>query len=126
MELSVSVGSKFVVPGVVFLLTLASGVWLGLNGKPFNGVLFNLHKLIALGGVILAGMQIVRALRAVDAGTLLIALVIVAGLCILALFASGALISAGVWKYTLLRGVHTTASILVTLALAGVAYLLAR
>ena len=37
--------SKFTAPGVVFILTLIFGFWLSSTGKPYNGVLFNIHKL---------------------------------------------------------------------------------
>ena len=34
--------SKFITPGIVFLLTLVFGFWLSNAGKPYNGILFNI------------------------------------------------------------------------------------
>ena len=52
------IASKFIAPGIVFLLTLVFGFWLNNSGKPYNGILFNIHKLIALGAVVATAMQI--------------------------------------------------------------------
>ena len=58
--------SNFITPGIAFLLTLAFGLWLSLAGKPYNGLLFNTHKLIALGAVVVTSMQIYQVSRALN------------------------------------------------------------
>ena len=40
--------AKLLIPGIVFLLTLASGLWLSRSGKPLKAAIFIVHKLIAL------------------------------------------------------------------------------
>jgi len=86
--------SKNLICGLLFLLTLISGLWLSRSGKPFNGMIFTMHKLIALGTVIVIGMNLYHLYRAVEARTLVVLSVIVAsGLLFLALFVSGALLS---------------------------------
>ena len=50
-------------PGIVLLLTLASGIWLSNSGKPLNTAIFTLHKLIALGVVILTAIQFFNLLK---------------------------------------------------------------
>ncbi len=84
--------TRFVLPAVLLGLTLAFGFWLSRSGRPFNAGLFNLHKLIALATVITAGLQFARLLK-VQAPAVSLILVIIAALCALALFASGALLS---------------------------------
>jgi hypothetical protein len=71
-------------------------------------LLFNLHKLIALGAVILAGRQVYLLMAAFSGTTLIIALVI-AAICIIALFISGALMSAAKLDYRLLLTIHRIA-----------------
>ena len=44
-----SITSKFLTPGIGFPVTLAFGFCMSRNGKPYNGILFNVHKRIALG-----------------------------------------------------------------------------
>lgn len=117
---------NFILPIAALLLSLAFGFWLSHKGKPYHPVLFNVHKLLALGVVILMGLQFVRYLRGVE-GTLLFLLVLAgAALLVIALFTSGALMSADKYKYAILRAVHRLASATLVLALLGLFYLLSR
>ena len=100
--------AEFLTPGLVFLLTLAFGFWLSQRGKPYNGLLFNFHKLIALGAVILAGRQVYLLFNPGSGAILFIAL-LVAAICSVALFASGALMSAAKLDYRLLLTIHRIA-----------------
>ena len=45
-----------IIAGIFFLFILLSGFWLSRSGKPYNGLIFNIHKLIGLG----AGIYLVR------------------------------------------------------------------
>lgn len=118
--------TKFTTPGIALLLTLAFGFWLSHVGKPYNVPLFNVHKLIALGGVVVAVIQLVKVLKDVDSLALIIVLLVVAGLCIIALFASGALMSMEKLDYTLTLTIHRIAPVVMVIAMAVVAYLLVR
>jgi hypothetical protein len=121
-----NIASNFIPSGIVFLLTLVFGVWLSLAGKPYNEILFNIHKLIALGGVILAAWQIAQMLKGGGYPAALPVLLAAAALCVIALFASGALMSAGKLDYTVMLTVHRIALIAVVLAMAMIIYLLER
>ena len=100
---------NFLWTGLVFVLVLGSGFWLSRLGKPLNPLLFNVHKLIALGCVVLAGLQFARTLNAVPPQGLVIGLLVVAAGCVLALFVSGALMSVGRLNPTALLAVHRIA-----------------
>jgi ribose/xylose/arabinose/galactoside ABC-type transport system permease subunit len=58
--------TKFIIPGIIFLLTLVFGIWLSNSSKPYNGILFNIHKLIALVAVIVTTMQIYMILKGME------------------------------------------------------------
>jgi hypothetical protein len=116
--------STFATPGVVFLLTLASGFWLSNSGKPLNTALFTVHKLIALGAVVATGFQLFGALRGAQLQALVVALLVVAGLSVVALFATGALMSLNNANYVLLHTVHRIAPVLCVTALALAVYLI--
>jgi hypothetical protein len=107
--------SKFVLPGILFMLTLAFGFWLSRVGKPYNGLLFNIHKLIALGSVVLTGIQLSKMLHAPD--LLLVALLTVSTLCVIALFVSGALMSAEKSDDALLLTIHRVAPVILVVGL---------
>jgi hypothetical protein len=117
--------SKFFLPIVLFLLTLTFGFWLGQVGRPYNGILFNIHKLIALGTVILAGIQIFKTPGGFDLPLTIIAL-IVAGLCVVALFASGAFLSIGNLDYQAMKTIHNIALAVLVVSLALAFYFLNR
>jgi hypothetical protein len=86
--------SKTAICGLLVLFTLLSGVWLSHSGKPYNSMIFTIHKLIALATVIIIGMNVHHLFRAID-GNILVALGVIAisGLLFLVLFISGALLS---------------------------------
>jgi hypothetical protein len=115
---------KFLTPGIVFLLTLASGVWLSSSGKPLNSILFNLHKLTALAAVILLVIQFVNTFKGTHPQSLLIAMIVLAGVCVLALFITGAMMSIGIPAYALILVIHRVAMALMTVSLAETIYLL--
>ena len=44
-----SLNLKFIYTGIFFLFILLSGFWVSRSGKPYNGLIFNIHKFIGLG-----------------------------------------------------------------------------
>ncbi|HTX90191.1 MAG TPA: hypothetical protein VMC09_03155 [Anaerolineales bacterium] len=118
--------SKFVLPGILLALTLAFGLWLSLAGKPYNSLLFNVHKLIALAAVVVVGVLVYREFRAAPPATLVVALLVLAGICVIALFATGAIMSIGTGNYQLILTIHRIALVLLPIALIGMGYFLTK
>ena len=116
--------SRFVTPGIVFLLTLVFGFWLSRSGKPYNGILFNIHKLIALGTVILTSVQVYKSFKILEPQSLLIISLISAVICVLVLFASGAFLSIGNVNYETAKLTHNIALVGAVLAMGSSIYLL--
>jgi hypothetical protein len=117
--------SKFITPGVGFLLTLAFGFWLGRIGKPYNGLLFNIHKLISLGAVVVTAIQVYKSFNLLEPRFMFVVLIVLAGLCVAALFASGAFLSIGNVNYQVAKTIHNIAMGLSIVVLAAV-YLFTR
>ena len=115
--------SKFLAPAILLLLTLAFGVWLSLSGKPYNAILFNIHKLAALAAVVVMAIQLYWLLKRIPIQVPPIVLIIVAGLCVLVLFLSGAMMSAGKPDYPMMLSIHRKAIILLVVEVAGTIYL---
>ena len=118
--------SRFSLPAILLILTLAFGFWLSSAGKPYNGILFNLHKLIALGGVIYTGWQFLQWMKTADASLALTILLAVTALCVIALFASGGLLSAAKLDYALMLLIHRLGVGTLVLSLGSVLYLLGK
>jgi hypothetical protein len=104
--------SKFAVAGVLFVLTLAFGLWLSHAGKPYNGLLFNAHKLLALAAVVVAAWQARDELALAGPQARFILLLVLAGVSIVALFATGALMSIGKGEQATFLKVHKAAIVL--------------
>lgn len=116
--------SKFYIPMVGFALTVAFGFWLGRLGKPYNVPLFNIHKLIALGVVIITSMRVYEAVKALPVQAVVIGLIAMTGLAIVALFVSGAFLSIGNVDYETIKTIHNIAPVVVVIAMGLVIYLL--
>lgn len=118
--------SRFITPGIIFILTLVFGFWLSLSGKPYNCSLFNIHKLIALAMVVILAMQVYRIFKTSEPQALIIILIIVTAICVVALFATGAFMSIGNLKYEVMLTIHRIALVLGFSVMAVIIYLLAR
>jgi len=116
--------SRFFLPIIGFIVTVAFGFWLSKVGKPYNVPLFNVHKLIALGTVIITSIQVHGALKGIPVQALVIVLVVVAALAAVALFLSGAFLSIGNVKYEVVKLIHNIAPVVAVLALGGAIYVL--
>lgn len=118
-----NIAPGFLLPGIGFLVTLSFGFWLSRLGKPYNGILFNIHKLIALGAVVLTTLQIYNWFKVSEPPTLLVGLIVLAGLSVVALFASGAFMSIGKLDHKTMKLVHNVAPVLLVIA-AGLTFYL--
>lgn len=115
--------SRFSTPTIGFLVTVTFGFWVSKVGKPYNGILFNIHKMIALGTVILTSVQVYKLLKVIEPQSLLIVSLVVAVMCVVALFASGAFLSIGNVKYETVKLIHNIAPIIAVLAMGSAIYL---
>lgn len=117
--------SRIVLIGVLFLLTFAFGLWLSHAGKPYSSLLFNIHKLIALGAVIVTAITVYQARANVTIGSFTFTAVVATGLLFVALFVSGALLSIGQPDSAAILIVHRVAPWLVVITAALTMYSLA-
>ena len=103
---------------VLFLLTIGFGIWIALQGKPYGMVLFTVHKLTAIGATVLAAFFCFSILKNASTGGKVIVLVIIAVISVIALLATGALMSINNDPVALyLRIIHSISSI--SLAISG-------
>ena len=89
-----TITSKLVVTGILFLLTLVSGTIVSHSSRPLNIWLVTVHKLIAVGTVVLIGIAVNQLYKTSD-GKLFIemSIMIISGILFLALIATGALLT---------------------------------
>ena len=100
------------------IVTVILGLWLSRLGKPYQEVLFNIHKLLALAAVVLVGLQFSNWIKSGEIQSELVWLLVLIALIVIILFASGALMSLDKGKYKWLQWSHRIAP--VALVLLGV------
>ena len=116
---------KVVGASLFFLFIFLSGIWLGRSGKPLNGLVVTIHKLIALAAGIFMIITLYRMNQATAlAATELIA-ALVAGLSFLGMAVSGGLLSTGKPTPPAILRLHQVVSVVTVLSTAVTLYLLA-
>lgn len=118
MSISASVPmSRIVTCGLLFVFTLLSGMWLSHLGKPFNGMVFTIHKLIAVATVIIIARNVYQLYKVVDVQALVTpGTILITGLLFATLIVTGALLSL---KISLPDAIHTIHQVTPWLALAA-------
>jgi hypothetical protein len=109
--------SNFLSPALIFMLTVAFGFWLRKKGKPYNGLLFNVHKLLALGNVIITAMVVSRMAENMHMPIAMVVPLVLAALSVIALFGTGALMSIEKLDYSLVRMIHRISIAVLVLAM---------
>jgi hypothetical protein len=106
-----SILSKIVGCGAGFILILVSGVATSNAGKPYNPALFGLHKIAAVGTIVLLVVIVRNLARTVELRALTPAVFVITGLLFIALVVSGALLSLSIAPEVVLR-VHQVVPLL--------------
>lgn len=121
-----TVSTKLVGAGILFLLTLVTGVIVSQSNRPFNVGLVTLHKLIAVGTIILIGIAVNQLYKTVDGKLLVeVSLLIISGVLFLALIATGALLTREEMQLpAVVLKIHQVAPLLALVSSAIVLYLL--
>ena len=110
--------------GLIFLGTVGVGFWVSRLGKPYNAILFNIHKLLALAGVVLVVLRLMRLDPFVDFPLLALVLIGAAFLGVLALFISGAFLSIQEEISGVVLSIHRVSSVVVAFTSLAALYVL--
>lgn len=123
-----TITSKLIAAGILFLLTLISGVILSRSGRPFSIGLVTLHKLIAAGTVVLIGMAVNQLYKTVDGKAFIeMSVMVISTILFLALIATGALLTREEMQLPeVVLSIHKLAPLLALVSSATTVYLLAR
>jgi hypothetical protein len=86
--------TELIYPTLILLVVIIGfGIWVNRAGKPYPGILFNIHKLLALGAVILTTVRLYQLDPLATFPTIVLILIGLAVLSVIALFATGAVMS---------------------------------
>lgn len=101
--------------GLLYLLTIGTGIWLSNSGRPLSTLFITVHKLVALATVVLTSMLFWSLLKHIQADALLTGLMITSTVFVIALFVTGALLSTDKPANNLLLMIHRIAPVLLAL-----------
>ena len=110
--------------GILFVITVGFGFWVSRMGKPYHALLFNIHKLVALGGVILGSIRIFKLDPLAEFPLLVIGLLGVAAVCVITMFATGAVMSIKEEETRLVLTIHQISPFLIIILMGLAVYLL--
>ncbi len=116
--------NPYILPGILCIVILGFGFWTSRSGKPYPGSLFNIHKLAALGGVVLVVIRAVQLdllAKFSNPGWVWGAAAVLA---VMALFGSGAALSIREGDSPVFRRIHQVGIGLLLVSGAGLVYLL--
>ncbi len=104
---------------ILFVIMLIAGFWMSKQGKPYNAIIFNVHKLVALAVVVFLFFIFRDLLKQGEASSIAIVLLVILGLSIVALFVTGALMSGEKPLDKMLQLAHriSTATMIISIAL---------
>jgi hypothetical protein len=115
---------RIVGAGLFFLFIFLSGFWLSGSGKPYNGIILTIHKLISLAAVVFLGIAIYQRNQAAALSALELAASVVTGLLFLGAVITGGLLSTGKPMPAIILRLHQIAPYLTVLSAAAALYLL--
>lgn len=118
--------SKYLVTGLLFLLILTVGMLLKKAGKPYPIALFTIHKLTALAFAVYTVVNLTGLLKNVHTSGLIWGMLVVAGLCVIALFSTGAILSFEKPATQMIFVIHKAAPALLVLSTALSYYLITK
>jgi hypothetical protein len=84
---------RFISAAFCFLLILPSGFLLSRSGRPYGLVLFNVHKLIAVGMLVFLAINVYRLNQATPLGITQLTACLIAAVCFVATIITGGLVS---------------------------------
>ncbi|MBN2047660.1 MAG: hypothetical protein JW750_07460 [Anaerolineaceae bacterium] len=122
-----SMTTKLIGTAVLFVLTLGSGVVLSHSGRPYGNLLFNLHKLISVGAMVLVAVTAVKLYKTGSvSGFLPLVVMILNALFFLGLIATGGILSIKTELPVIALKIHQIFPLLCVLVSALNLYILSR
>jgi len=118
------IDTRLLTAGVLFVLTVASGIWVSRAGRPLNAAILTVHKLIALATVILLVFVIKGMSKGMPMTGVVITMIVVTAVFFLGLFATGVILSFDKLVNKLILGIHAVMPLLAAASAFASVYLL--
>lgn len=116
--------TRVLIAGLCFLVVFILGFWLRGSGRPYNGLLLTIHKLVAVGVLVFLIVMISQLNRVSRLSGLELTVALVALLLFLGTIATGALLTADKPMPAIVSTMHLITPFLTVLSTAGTLYML--
>ena len=93
IQTDMGIEMKLLVNAILVVLTVLAGIFIHKTGKPYNKLIFSIHKLTTIGFVVFSSIMIFNHVNLNEIGIYISTFIILSVISILALFVSGALLS---------------------------------
>jgi hypothetical protein len=110
--------------GLLFLFVFLFGFWLSRSGKPYQLIVFTLHKLVALGAIVFLVTIVYKIHQVAPLGPAQMTAIGVTALCFLATMLTGGLLSIDKTMPAIVLKLHQMTPYLTVLSTAITLYLL--
>ncbi len=110
--------------GLFYLFIFLSGIWLSRSGKPYNMIIFNIHKLIALAAVVFLVITMYQINGVAGLSAIELIACAVTGLLFVGTMITGGLLSTGKSMPATILTMHQITPFLTVLSTAATLYLL--
>jgi hypothetical protein len=115
---------RVVSTGLFFLFIFVSGIWLSRSGRPLNGGILAVHKLVSVAAGVFLIITMVRLNRVAPLSATEWTAIVVTGLCFLGTVVSGGLLSIGKPMPVAILRAHQIMPVLVVISTTVSLYLL--
>ena len=116
--------TRIVGTGLFLLFALLSGAWLSRSGKPYNGIILTIHKLVSLAAGVVFTIAVYQVNQAATLSAIELTAALVTGLVFLGTVITGGLLSTDKSMPAAISAMHQLAPFLTALSAAATVYLL--
>lgn len=117
---------KFIATIILFLLMILSGMMMTRKGKPYNVFLFNVHKLLSLGALVLIVLTVISYSNEFRLTTTYLLLMILSAGIFIILLITGGLLNAKKETPSILLYTHRISPILLTILMIFMYYIMLK
>ena len=115
---------KLIVTGIFFIIAALTGIWITRTGKPYNTVVFNIHKLISLAAIAFSVVIVYQLQKGAGMTQLQWLFCIITALFVVTSLISGGMLSVEKPAPKIIHLLHTIAPVFIAAGTAVVVYLL--
>lgn len=116
--------ARYLSMALFFIFIFSSGFWLMISGKPFNGIVFTVHKLVSIATLVFLGVMVSQVNQHNQLTAIQIAVIVSTGLFFLITIVSGGLLSIDKSMPTIILIIHRIMPVLSLLSTALMLYLI--